>query len=145
MGRTSRRDSVGAGCATGRPWLIRRSPLPGGKGPQDLRLSSPRLNNGGSGSFVSARGLLFSNHHVASGCIQKVSTAGHDYMRDGFYARTGPDVIQRPGVRGQNRQPLRRGHAVFRRAARVHAAGQGIVEALRNVCQATAPLDELLR
>lgn len=56
-----------------------------------LRLSSVRLNDGGSGSFVSPNGLLLTNHHVARGQLQKNSTAEHDYLRDGFYAAT-PDV-----------------------------------------------------
>jgi hypothetical protein len=56
-----------------------------------LRLSSVRLNDGGSGSFVSANGLLLTNHHVARGQLQKNSTAEHDYLRDGFYAVT-PDA-----------------------------------------------------
>ena len=55
-----------------------------------LRLSSVRLNDGGSGSFVSPNGLLLTNHHVARGQLQKNSTAEHDYLRDGFYATT-PD------------------------------------------------------
>jgi hypothetical protein len=53
-----------------------------------LRLSSVRLNDGGSGSFVSPNGLLLTNHHVARGQLQKNSTAEHDYLRDGFYAPT---------------------------------------------------------
>ena len=56
-----------------------------------LRLSSVRLNDGGSGSFVSPNGLLLTNHHVARGQLQKNSTAEHDYLRDGFYATT-PDL-----------------------------------------------------
>jgi hypothetical protein len=55
-----------------------------------LRLSSVRLNDGGSGSFVSPNGLLLTNHHVARGQLQKNSMAEHDYLRDGFYATT-PD------------------------------------------------------
>ena len=55
-----------------------------------IRLSSVRLNDGGSGSFVSSDGLLLTNHHVARGQLQKNSTAEHDYLRDGFYAAT-PD------------------------------------------------------
>ena len=35
-----------------------------------LRLSSVRLNDGGSGSFVSSKGLLLTNHHVARGQLQ---------------------------------------------------------------------------
>jgi hypothetical protein len=56
-----------------------------------LRLSSVRLNDGGSGSFVSANGLLLTNHHVARGQLQKNSTAERDYLSDGFYAAT-PDA-----------------------------------------------------
>ena len=51
-----------------------------------LRLGSVRLNNGGSGSFVSPRGLIFTNHHVASECIQQLTTPQADLMKDGFWA-----------------------------------------------------------
>ncbi len=51
-----------------------------------LRLSSVRFNNGGSGSFVSANGLVMTNHHIASDCIQKLSSASKDYVQRGFYA-----------------------------------------------------------
>ncbi len=36
-----------------------------------VRLSCVRLNDGGSGSFVSPHGLLLTNHHVALGQLQK--------------------------------------------------------------------------
>jgi hypothetical protein len=51
-----------------------------------LERASVRFNNGGSGSIVSAHGLLLTNHHVGEDCIQKLSTAGHDYMANGFSA-----------------------------------------------------------
>ena len=41
---------------------------------QHLERASVRFNNGGSGSFVSPHGLLFTNHHVGADCIQKLST-----------------------------------------------------------------------
>jgi len=53
-----------------------------------LSLSSVRFNNGGSGSFVSASGLVMTNHHVAADCLQKLGTAGKDYYKTGFYAAT---------------------------------------------------------
>jgi len=56
-----------------------------------LRLASIRMNNGGSGSFVSPHGLIFTNHHVAMDCIQKVSSAEHDYMNQGFRAPRSAD------------------------------------------------------
>ena len=54
------------------------------------RLSSVRFNNGGSGSFVSANGLTFTNHHIAAECIHQLSTGGRDYMKTGFYAKPKP-------------------------------------------------------
>jgi Peptidase S46 len=63
-----------------------------------LRLSSVRLNDGGSGSFVSANGLLLTNHHVARGQLQKNSTAEHDYIRDGFYATTPDQEMKSPDL-----------------------------------------------
>jgi hypothetical protein len=63
-----------------------------------LRLSSVRLNDGGSGSFVSSNGLLLTNHHVARGQLQKNSTAEHDYLRDGFYAATPDQEMKSPDL-----------------------------------------------
>ncbi len=63
-----------------------------------LRLSSVRLNDGGSGSFVSPDGLLLTNHHVARFQLQKNSTAQHDYVRDGFYAATEAEEMKSPDL-----------------------------------------------
>jgi hypothetical protein len=63
-----------------------------------VRLSSVRLNDGGSGSFVSPDGLLLTNHHVARAQLQKNSTAEHDYIRDGFYAATGDQELKSPDL-----------------------------------------------
>ena len=63
-----------------------------------VRLSSVRFNNGGSGSFVSADGLTFTNHHVGAGCVQQLSTAGHDYIKTGFYAKTQADEAKCPNL-----------------------------------------------
>ena len=63
-----------------------------------IRLSSVRLNDGGSGSFVSARGLLLTNHHVARGQLQKASTATRDYIKDGFYAKTTAEEMKTPDL-----------------------------------------------
>src|SRR5712691_12909226 len=59
-----------------------------------LRLSSVRLNDGGSGSFVSPRGLVLTNHHVALEQLQKVSTPQKNYAADGFYARTRGEEVK---------------------------------------------------
>ena len=63
-----------------------------------VRLSCVRLNDGGSGSFVSPHGLLLTNHHVARGQLQKNSTTEHDYIRDGFYAATPEQEMKSPDL-----------------------------------------------
>jgi len=63
-----------------------------------VRLSSVRFNNGGSGSFVSADGLTFTNHHVGAGCVQQLSTEAHDYIKTGFYAKTQAEEAKCPNL-----------------------------------------------
>ncbi len=63
-----------------------------------VRLSSVRFNNGGSGSFVSADGLTFTNHHVGAACVHQLSTGGHDYIKDGFYAKTQAEEAKCPNL-----------------------------------------------
>lgn len=55
---------------------------------EHVRLASVRFNSGGSGSFVSEDGLVMSNHHVGADALQKFGDKEHDYLRDGFHART---------------------------------------------------------
>jgi hypothetical protein len=63
-----------------------------------VRLASVRLNDGGSGSFISPDGLLLTNHHVARGQLQKSSTPEHNYIRDGFYAATPEQELKTPDL-----------------------------------------------
>jgi hypothetical protein len=63
-----------------------------------VRLSSVRFNDGGSGSFVSPHGLALTNHHVALGQLQKISTSQKDYVKDGFYARTQAEEMKCPDL-----------------------------------------------
>ncbi len=62
-----------------------------------VRLSSARAPNGSS-SFVSADGLIFTNHHIAQGCVHDLSTNGKDYMKNGFYAPTRAEEPKCPGM-----------------------------------------------
>jgi hypothetical protein len=63
-----------------------------------VRLASVRFNDGGSGSFVSTRGLVLTNHHVARGQLQKISSPQKNYVKDGFYARTRADELKCPDL-----------------------------------------------
>jgi Peptidase S46 len=65
---------------------------------EHVRLASVRLNDGGSGSFVSPEGLLMTNQHVASGQLQKISTKDRDYTKEGFYARTRGEELRSPDL-----------------------------------------------
>ena len=62
-----------------------------------VRLGSVRFMDGGSGSFVSPDGLMITNHHVGLGCIQNVSTAENDYVKNGFYAPAREKEAACPG------------------------------------------------
>jgi len=64
---------------------------------ENLRLASMRIG-GGSGAFVSPSGLIFTNQYVASDCISKVSSAQHDYVKDGFYAATRQEELKCPDL-----------------------------------------------
>jgi len=63
-----------------------------------VRLSSIRFNDGGSGSFISPGGLVMTNHHVAVGQLQKVSTSAKDYVADGFFAPTPDKELKSPDL-----------------------------------------------
>jgi hypothetical protein len=58
---------------------------------EHVQRSSVRFNNGGSGSFVSADGLVMTNHHVGADCLQKMGDKSHNFYRDGFHARSRAD------------------------------------------------------
>ena len=54
---------------------------------QKAMLSSVRLAQGCSGSFVSPDGLVMTNHHCVSSCLAQISKPGEDLLKVGFYAR----------------------------------------------------------
>jgi hypothetical protein len=51
---------------------------------------------GATGSFVSKKGLILTNHHVAFGALQQASDKEHDYITHGFLARTIAEEIPAP-------------------------------------------------
>lgn len=65
---------------------------------EHIRLSSVRVGDGGSGSFVSPNGLMLTNHHVALGQLQKVSSKEKNYVQDGFYAKTEAEELPCPDL-----------------------------------------------
>uniref|UniRef100_UPI0034E44471 S46 family peptidase n=2 Tax=Gammaproteobacteria TaxID=1236 RepID=UPI0034E44471 len=80
------------------PELAKPLQAAGFKGnPADLaNVTAPPLSavvraGGGTGSLVSADGLLLTNHHVAMGVIQYNSSPEHDLITGGFIARDRAD------------------------------------------------------
>src|SRR5215472_14512695 len=61
---------------------------------EHVQKASVRFNNGGSGSFVSPNGLVLTNHHVGADALEKRSDEKHNYLRDGFYAKTPEEEIK---------------------------------------------------
>src|SRR6266853_3755990 len=94
----------GRGFADEGMWLFNNPPLkqlkekyrfePTPQWLEHLQKASVRFNSGGSGSFVSANGLVITNHHVGADTLQKIGDAQHNYLRDGFYAKTQADEIK---------------------------------------------------
>ncbi len=65
---------------------------------EHLQKSSVRFNSGGSGEFISEDGLILSNHHVGADTLQKVSTKEHDYLKNGFCAKSLAEEIKAPDL-----------------------------------------------
>src|SRR6266404_4943182 len=63
-----------------------------------VQLATVRFNSGGTGSFVSADGLVLTNHHIGSDVLQKISTAENDYNKEGFYAHTRDQEVKAPDL-----------------------------------------------
>lgn len=60
-----------------------------------IRLASPKVNNASAG-FVSATGLIATNHHVAAGYIERLSSKERDLLKTGFYAKTQAEELKIP-------------------------------------------------
>lgn len=62
-----------------------------------VRLASVRIG-GASGGLVSAEGLIFTNEHVASGCVEDLSTPQRNYVQTGFTPTSRAGELRCPGM-----------------------------------------------
>ena len=61
-------------------------------------LSATVQLGGCSASFVSAEGLIVTNHHCGFGAVQRLSTPQKNYVRDGYAAASRDAELPAPGV-----------------------------------------------
>ncbi|HLU46580.1 MAG TPA: S46 family peptidase, partial [Planctomycetota bacterium] len=89
-------------------WLFNRLPAerleerygfkPSESWAEHIMRSSVRISAGGSGSIVSPRGLVLTNHHVVSSWVEELSSAERNLMENGFAARTHEEELKLPGA-----------------------------------------------
>src|SRR5579862_642837 len=56
------------------------------------------FGGGCTGEIVSNEGLIFTNHHCGYAAITAASTLDHNYLQDGFYAKTKQEEIPAQGL-----------------------------------------------
>ncbi len=56
------------------------------------------FGSGCTGELVSDEGLLFTNHHCGYSFIQRHSSVEHDYLKDGFWAKSRAEELANPGL-----------------------------------------------
>lgn len=67
--------------------------------PNGISLVDALVNVGGcTGSFVSNEGLIITNHHCAFSAVQLASTPEHDYLNNGFVAKSREQEIEAKGL-----------------------------------------------
>ncbi len=57
------------------------------------------FGGGCTGEIVSDKGLIFTNHHCGYGFIQAHSSVEHDYLTDGFWARSLDEELPNEGIK----------------------------------------------
>lgn len=57
------------------------------------------FGGGCTGEMVSAEGLLFTNHHCGYGAIQQLSSVEHNYLEDGFWAKSKDQELPAEGLK----------------------------------------------
>jgi hypothetical protein len=56
------------------------------------------FGGGCTGEIVSSQGLILTNHHCGYSSIQSHSSVDHDYLKDGFWAKTKEDELPNQGL-----------------------------------------------
>lgn len=65
---------------------------------EKVRKSALRFGNGCSASFISADGLIMTNHHCVRGILSRLNRDDEDLLRNGFYAESLDEERKVPGL-----------------------------------------------
>ena len=57
-----------------------------------------QFGGGCTGELISPEGLLLTNHHCGLSFVQKLSSIEHDYLTDGFWAKSKGEELPNPGL-----------------------------------------------
>ena len=57
------------------------------------------FGGGCTGEIISPDGLILTNHHCGYGAIQQHSSVEHDYLTDGFWAKSRKEELPTPGLK----------------------------------------------
>ena len=66
-----------------------------------VRSAAVRLTGGCSASFVSPEGLILTNHHCVADCLQDLSSAKVDYLKNGYTAAARTEEKLCPGQQAE--------------------------------------------
>ena len=92
----------------GKMWTFEHPPLdyfemeynfrPSAEWLEKVRKSALRFGNGCSASFISANGLIMTNHHCVRGILGRLNWDDEDLLRNGFYAESLEEERRVPGL-----------------------------------------------
>jgi hypothetical protein len=94
-----------------------------------VRLASARLAQGCSASFVSAQGLVMTNHHCVRRCIEQLSGPREDLVTNGFLAATPKAERRCPNLE------VNQLVAITDVTERVRKAAEGLADAAANAAR----------
>lgn len=108
--------------------------------PNGISITDALVNIGGcTGSFISDKGLIISNHHCTFSAVQKASSPEHDYITTGFVAPTLDQEIEAKGL------TCRITESYEDVSEKMLAASAGIIDPLERIKALNTKSQEIIR